>query len=229
MRGMFSEPEKDRLRRGELAKYDKNYFTNEYWKEDLPGVRGNRGLSYDDPLHQKRFHLLAEAILQNTASKSILDAGCGPAHLLTALRPLCGAKLVGVDAAAETISLANSSAFLGANGEGIQLRQANLRDLPFSDGEFELVVCLDVLEHIPVFDIEDALQEVFRVGSGQFIFSVNTDNAYVYHPTVLSKETWRAIFASQSFLHLDVKVELAMNAGVKAMRDEYDFFCYNRV
>lgn len=59
--------------------------------------------------------------------------------------------------------------------KGIPVIQADARDLPFSGSSFDIVVCLDVLEHI----VEDALvaSEIYRVlkPGGRFLISVPED------------------------------------------------------
>ena len=59
--------------------------------------------------------------------------------------------------------------------KGIPVIQADARDIPFSDSTFDIVICLDVLEHI----VEDDLvaSEICRVlkTGGKFLFSVPED------------------------------------------------------
>lgn len=59
--------------------------------------------------------------------------------------------------------------------KGIPVFQADARNLPFSESTFDIVVCLDVLEHI----VEDQLatSEIFRVlkPGGRFLIAVPED------------------------------------------------------
>lgn len=225
MNGLFSESERDKLRRDELAKYDRAYYERDYWKEDLSGVSGNRGLSYDDPCHEMRFGILAKTIEDHAAPARVLDVGCGPGLLCKALAGRCE-RIVGVDASPVAVELAERNVLeLKA---GITVQEANTIALPFPDGEFDLVVCLDVLEHLPVFDIQAAVTEILRVSADRAVFSINTDNAYEFHPTVLSPATWRGIFASQSDYVRDNECERAMLQSVSVLRPEYGFYCYQR-
>lgn len=56
--------------------------------------------------------------------------------------------------------------------KGIPVLQADARSLPFKNNTFDLVVCLDVLEHI--VEEEQVVSEIYRVlkPSGKFIISV---------------------------------------------------------
>jgi ubiquinone/menaquinone biosynthesis C-methylase UbiE len=222
---LFSESERDKLRRSELAKYDATYFEGDYWKEDLSGVSGNRGLSYDDPSHEIRFGILASALADHAAPASVLDVGCGPGLLCKALAGRCE-RIEGVDASPAAIELAGRNLHLLKTG--ITVQEANAISLPFEHEQFDLVVCLDVLEHLPVFDIQSAVTEILRVSADRAVFSINTDNAYEFHPTILSPATWRGIFASQPGIMRDGDCERAMSCSVSSLRTEYDFYCYRR-
>jgi SAM-dependent methyltransferase len=217
------------LRQIEIAKYDSDYFLKEYWKEDFLGIAGNRGLSYDDPLHSIRFSLLASAILKLDKFESILDAGCGPGHLVKALQN-SNSRLSGLDASPAAIALSNQL-----------IRQSNrtdnqplffkmlLSEIDLKDREFDLVTCFDVMEHILFFDIEASILNLFRIADKKIVFSINSDNPYKYHPTILSNATWRAMFDARTGWTRDVEAELIFNEGVKKHRDEYDFYCYKRL
>lgn len=226
MKNLISEAVKSAVREAELAKYDRHYFLSEYWKEDLPGQSGNRGLSYMDPGHVQRFQLLADAISQMGPFKSLLDAGCGAGGLLQALGRSSDAELFGVDSSMDGISFAREQ--LGVASQ-IQVLRAELRGLPFADRRFEVLVCLDVLEHLPIFDIEDCLSEMFRVCDSTLILSINSDNPYFYHPTILSKGTWRTIFDAREGWSRNVNIEDLLEERVCSKRAEYDFYCYSRI
>lgn len=51
-----------------------------------------------------------------------------------------------------------------------QIAPAN--NIPYPDESFDLVVCLDVLEHIPEEDVLDVLKEMRRVGSLCYVYAV---------------------------------------------------------
>ena len=53
---------------------------------------------------------------------------------------------------------------------GCELRVGSLYALPFTDGEFELTICLEVLEHLE--DPARALREIARVTQNDVVLSV---------------------------------------------------------
>jgi SAM-dependent methyltransferase len=89
-----------------------------------------------------------------TAARSVLDVGCGSGEVLAALRSP-GRRLCGVEMSPEAV---RSLEERGIEGRSIDLE---VDVLPFADGEFEVVICYDVLEH--VFAPGRLLAEIRRV------------------------------------------------------------------
>jgi SAM-dependent methyltransferase len=81
----------------------------------------------------------------------ILDAGCGSGRVLDELARF--GDVVGVDL--------SPSAVAAAWARGHSVAKARVEELPFDDATFDLVTCLDVIEHTP--DDVRALRELVRV------------------------------------------------------------------
>ena len=91
------------------------------------------------------------------ASGRVLDAGCGSGQTMTWLADLLPRwERVGVDVASEAVASARSI------GEAVI--EASVLSLPFDSASFDLVITLDVLQHLPL-DGGDAaaLAEMRRV------------------------------------------------------------------
>jgi ubiquinone/menaquinone biosynthesis C-methylase UbiE len=88
---------------------------------------------------------------------SVLDAGCGTGGMLALIRQkFPEADLTGVDESTHAIRLAE------ARNIAAKFLPANVRDLPFPEGDFDFVLSLDVLSHAGVDD-SLAMHEMYRV------------------------------------------------------------------
>jgi 2-polyprenyl-6-hydroxyphenyl methylase/3-demethylubiquinone-9 3-methyltransferase len=74
--------------------------------------------------------------------KTALDVGCGAGLLAQPLARL-GAKVTGIDASPELIAVAQDHARRG--GFEIEYRSGEVAEL---DGQFDLVTCMEVIEHV---------------------------------------------------------------------------------
>ena len=94
----------------------------------------------------------------------VLDAGCGEGETIERLGPLLPHPVTGVDLNPDSVRFATSRL------PEDRFDTADLLALPFDDGSFDLVLCLEVLEHVP--DPRPALAELARVSSSDLILSV---------------------------------------------------------
>ncbi len=217
-------PAVEALRAQELAKYDREYFAIHYWREDLPGLTGNHGLSYDDPDHKQRFAFIYETLVAPEHPIHMLDVGCGTGLLLLeALRH--GIDAWGIDSSSVAKNIFTESASREFSN---RFENASATSLPFESESFDLSVCMDMLEHLPVFDFVTAIHELCRVSSGNIICSINVDNPYDYHPTILSRHSWIALFESVGSVVLDAHKTDDLNRQVKLRYPEYDIFFFRR-
>jgi ubiquinone/menaquinone biosynthesis C-methylase UbiE len=111
---------------------------------------------------------------QLASGKKTLDAGCGTAYGAKLLAEAGASQVVGVDISDQAISEA-----LKMDGhECLDLRHADLANLPFSNQQFDLIVCFEVIEHVQ--DRAAVLNELRRVLKTDGILCISTPNADVY-------------------------------------------------
>jgi SAM-dependent methyltransferase len=95
---------------------------------------------------------------------STLDAGCGEGETLVRLGPLLGERIAAVDLSAYSVGRTTKRL------PDVDARVASVADLPFADASFDLVLCLEVLEHLE--DPAAAVAEIARVAASDVVVSV---------------------------------------------------------
>jgi len=114
-----------------------------------------------------RFYGKVGELVAPLAPATVLDAGCGEGETLERLGGVLDGSVTGVDLNPESVDYA------ARRIPGGSFRVADLTDLPFDDDSFDLVLCLEVLEHIP--GPKPALAELSRVCRGDIVVSVPSE------------------------------------------------------
>lgn len=109
------------------------------------------------------FSRLAEVVAP-LGPASTLDAGCGEGETLVRLGPLLGERVCAVDLSAYSVDR------VAERLPAVDARVASVTDLPFADASFDLVLCLEVLEHLD--DPAAAVRELARVAAADVVVSV---------------------------------------------------------
>jgi 2-polyprenyl-6-hydroxyphenyl methylase/3-demethylubiquinone-9 3-methyltransferase len=101
----------------------------------------------------------------------LLDIGCGGGVLAEEFAKL-GCQVTGIDISDESLAVARAHA--RTEGLSIDYRNGSAAQLPFDGGNFDVVSCCDVLEHIPNWEL--AIAEVGRVLKPSGLFLLDTIN-----------------------------------------------------
>jgi 2-polyprenyl-3-methyl-5-hydroxy-6-metoxy-1,4-benzoquinol methylase len=112
---------------------------------------------------------------QIASGRRVLDAGCGTAYGTAMLARAGATAVTGVDVAASVIDSVRDSM-----PEAVTLTAGNVRDLPFEDASFDLIVCFEVIEHIE--EPGAAFDELARVLAPQGVLLVSSPNRGIYPP-----------------------------------------------
>ena len=103
-------------------------------------------------------------LLAGLAPRRILEIGVGEGHVMSRVRTrFPGVPLVGLD-------LPDQELMAQWKEQGLPCMFGDATTLPFPDDSFDLVLAIEVLEHVP--GPEAALSELARVCSGTFVASV---------------------------------------------------------
>lgn len=111
----------------------------------------------------------------------LLDAGCGSGQTMQwFLSDHAGWSATGIDVASEGIAAAQLA--------GLSVQHASVLDLPFGDDSVDLIITLDVLQHLPLDGGDGvALSEFARVLKPHGTLLVRT-NAQSYPPAAEDRE-----------------------------------------
>jgi len=139
--------------KAEAAKVAKQ-FGRDYWD-------GDRKYGYGGYQYDGRWRAIADAMRDHYGLKAgdkVLDVGCGKGFLLYDLtQSVAGIQVAGIDISEYAVENAK---------EEIKphLRIGDAAALPFADESFDLVISINTLHNLRVFDLEQALREIERVG-----------------------------------------------------------------
>lgn len=126
--------------------------------------------------------LLGERL--SRSGQKLLDAGCGSGGTLRwAIDSGFFASVAGVDLGSHAIEIARQRV------PQAQLHVAPLRDLPFADASFDLVVSHDVLQHLHEREIEESLGELRRVLTRKGALLLRTNGS---RSVRRERDDWRA-------------------------------------
>ncbi len=167
----------------EKLRYDAAYVTSRYIPE-------NAKLVYDNGL--------MDSILK-VGYKRVLDVGCGLGQGVASMRNN-GIEAYGID-------ISDKIKQFWEEGNIGQFCQTACADkIPFPDNHFDLVVCTEVMEHIPEEEVRTVLKEIKRVGT-HFFFTIAMSRALHKMPhdgsephiCVKSPAWWKDVFEELGF------------------------------
>ena len=149
------------------------------------------GLPYERNDHWLGFFAdIADQIIERLHPTSVLDAGCAWGFLVEAFRKR-GVAASGVDISEYAISNVDDSV-------AEYCWQGSLTDpLP---QRYDLVTCIEVLEHMPPRDADAAIANLCMVSDRILVSSTPFDYAEPTHVNVQPPENWSATFARHGFV-----------------------------
>lgn len=189
-----------------------NYHPEEYWSEVAGRIKSREGGNViagdDEPYYRyKRERFLDLLTTVDFSGKSVLEIGCGPGGNLNTIWKQKPKRLVGVDISQNMTELARSN-----NDPAVEIHKINGTQLPFADGEFDIVFTATVLQHNTDEQMLLAImKELARVsGDRVFLFERIEDEIkgdelcygrpVSYYASVLEKEGFR--LKSERFINI---------------------------
>jgi hypothetical protein len=159
-------------------------FDANYYRRDL-------GVPYERSEHWlKFFGDVADGLVRDFHPLSVMDAGCAMGFLVEALRQR-GVEAYGVDVSDYAISKVDKSV-------AEFCKVASLAE-PLPE-RYDLIVCIEVIEHIPAEDAEKVLDNLTAATDRLVLSTSPTDYREATHLNVQSPEVWSELLARRGFL-----------------------------
>lgn len=153
--------------------YENSILTQDFYGEDYaPEWKG----SSDDAKE------MAKYIKETFNPKKVIDVGCGIGKLVKELRKL---KI-------DAFGIEFSKSFINASPVKKYLYEGDIFHLPsqISD-QFDLVVCMEVLEHLPPTKLSEAINNLKKLSSNNLLITIPCFGPdYNYNGLPLNEECW---------------------------------------
>lgn len=165
-------------------------------------------------LNSPRFHYF-DRYIQSWENLQVLDVGCGGGFTCEYLAKR-GAIVSGIDQSQPCIQVAQQHAL--HHHLSIRYQHGVAEKLPYADATFDVVVCVDVLEHVA--DLRQTVSEIYRVLKPEGIFCFDTINQTLKSKLIMIwlledilKEIPRGIHDWQKFIPPDRLTSLMQEIG----------------
>lgn len=135
-------------------------------KFDFDFFDGERKYGYGGYKYDGRWRAVAERLVEHyqlEAGQSVLDIGCGKAHLLYEIMKLVpGIQVQGIDISeyAITHTLPEIQPYLSVG---------KAQELQFDDKSFDLVLSLNTLHNLYIYDLMKAIGDIQRIAKNSYI------------------------------------------------------------
>jgi len=141
---------------------------------DLPltGERTVPGLA-EENYWFRRHQVVYERLADRCTGRDVLEAGCGEGYGADLIAGVAG-RVIGLDYDESAV------AHVRARYPRVQMLQGNLAELPLDDGDIDVVVNFQVIEHL--WDQAQFVAECFRVLRPGGVLLVSTPNRITFSP-----------------------------------------------
>lgn len=153
-------------------------YTEEYFMEAVKGARKSAGV-------------VVPLVLQLLQPRSVVDVGCGSGEWLSAFREHGIRELLGIDNSAASERFAHET--------GTQFLKFDLAR-PFAlERRFDLVVSLEVAEHLPPENAETFITSLTKLGPVVLFSAAIPNQGGVNHLNEQWPEYWAQLFHNEGF------------------------------
>lgn len=186
-----------------------------YWAGRFKAESGSLSNSHYEPLFTTVYNLTRD----DYKDKRVIDIGCGPRGSLE--WATMAAERVGLD------PLANKYLEFGVSKHAMKYVTAPSECIPFEDGYFDIVTCLNALDHVD--DLNETIAEIKRITrkGGLFLVSVEIDHpATATEPVVISErdmDKFSPEFETASSFKVGTPDDHDLHGAVRNRQPLYEF------
>lgn len=138
-------------------------------------------------IRKRRLNEIGEWLLDEKP-RAALDVGCGPAQMSALINRLRGkdCQVVSLDLGVDFVGLAGAIA--EANGAKLQFIVGNATKLPLQPGTFDLLITMEMIEHVPQWPV--FLAESARVLRPNGVLIISTPTRAGFHSWLKRIKQW---------------------------------------
>lgn len=169
----------------QMIKYNEDYYRN---------MVSGEPYNWESPVWRTFFGHVADQIKREFNPATVLDAGCAIGLLVGALRQR-GVDAIGFDVSRFAIDEAVAHGLLG------KAFNFSLDDSQLYGGLYDLVTCIEVVEHIDPEFADTAISNLCRMAKVAILFSSTPDDfTEPTHVNVQPEDYWLQLFARHGFV-----------------------------
>jgi GT2 family glycosyltransferase len=165
------------------------FYDESYYETACSGY-GGIPYTWSEPHWVNFFGTIAEQIVETLHPRTVLDAGCAIGLLVTSLRRL-GVDARGFDVSAWAIDQVPDEVRPFCTVASIT------DDI---DGHYDLITCVEVVEHLPAFMAAQAVDNLCRHADAILLSTTSDDFAEPTHLNVRAGGYWASMFAKHGFV-----------------------------
>ncbi len=169
-------------------------------------------------VHNNRLDNIIKEV-SNQKGKKILDAGCGEGHLIQKMHRVLNNEYYGIDITPIAIKKAHALCPFA------NIKRGDILKTGYANNFFDVIICTEVLEHIPKFEL--VLRELKRIlhPGGLLIISFPNEVWWTISRLVLKRKPVRVPDHFNSFSPNKLKKFVGMNiVSVRSLPFKLPFF-----
>ena len=185
---------------GKMSHHENNYYNQTYYQTHC-GEEYERGNGWEEV-----FACYAQRIIREICPHSVLDVGCAKGFLVEALRDQ-GTEAFGIDISEYAVASVREDIRPFCKVQSV---------LHPIEGHYDLLTCIEVLEHLDQAEIALAIQHLCAASDDILLSSTPFDYDEESHVSVHTPAYWAEQFAYHGFYH-DVQYDCSY-ISIQAMR-----------